>query len=239
MIPSTVSLSFEPAGSPPRVAHIPYDVTARLAAAGPLLWNRGVRLLASVLLLALLLGRLLGGRLRALADARLRWWPAIPVALLMQVAPAPREIADGLLAFGLLLASYALLIVVVARNWRLLGFPVILVGLVLNGAVIGVNAGMPVSGEAIRRSGNLSLFQDLPRERVGKHHLASDQDRLMPLTDVIPVPLPIGSVISAGDVLIDVGAAAFLVAAMLGRPEIRRRASAARGRTATRSGTPP
>ena len=184
-----------------------------------------MRLLGTIILIALMLGWGLGGGLRALADVRIRWWPLIPVALVLQAVPVPATAEDlgGGLPVWVLLGSYAVLLVAVIRNRRLRGFVAIAIGVVLNASVIGINQGMPVSGNAIRESGNLSLFQGLPRERGGgsKHHLAGEDDILLFLADSIPVRQPFGVVVSPGDIAIDLGAAAFLVAAMLGRPERR------------------
>ncbi len=183
-----------------------------------------MRLMGTILLIGLLLGWGLGGRLRNLADVRLRLWPAIPVAVLMQLAPVPDVGGElgRLLPMALVLVSYVVLVVVVVANWRLRGFRLILVGIVLNMVVIGVNQGMPVSAEAIQRSGNLGLLEDLPTERGRKHHLATDDDVLLFLSDHIAVRRPFGVVVSPGDVAVDLGAAVFLTAAMLARPERRR-----------------
>ncbi|HEX2030928.1 MAG TPA: DUF5317 domain-containing protein [Actinomycetota bacterium] len=182
-----------------------------------------MRLIATIMLIALMLGWGLGGGLRALADVRLHWWPLIPVALVLQGVPVPAVAEDvgGGLPVWVLLGSYGVLLVAVVRNWRLRGFVAIAIGVVLNATVIGINQGMPVSGNAIRESGNLSLFEGLPRERGGgnKHHLAGEDDILLFLADTVPVRQPFGVVVSVGDIAIDLGAATFLVAAMVGRPE--------------------
>ncbi|MGH2723352.1 MAG: DUF5317 family protein [Actinomycetota bacterium] len=181
--------------------------------------------LGAIFAIALMLGWGLGGGLRALADVRIRLWPAIPVAVLLQVVPVP-EVSGGvgrLLPVGFLLTSYLLLAVVAVANWYQRGFPLILLGLLLNGTVVTINQGMPVSEQAIRDSGNLSLLEDLPRERGGKHHAATDEDVLVFLADSVPVREPFGVVVSPGDAAIDVGAAVFLAAAMLRRQDRRHR----------------
>lgn len=177
-------------------------------------------LLAAILAIGLMLGWGLGGGIRALADVRIRLWPAIPVALLLQVIPVPR--GDGqfarLLPVGLLVLSYVVLAVVAVANWQLRGFGLILIGLLLNGAVVTINEGMPVSAQAIRQAGDPELLDGLPEERGGKHHLAGEDDVLLFLSDTIAIRKPFSVVVSPGDIAIDVGAALFLAAAMLGRP---------------------
>jgi hypothetical protein len=129
------------------------------------------------------------------------------------------------LPVGLLLLSYGVLIVVVALNWRLRGFVLVLLGLVVNAAVIAVNQGMPVSRAAIIRSENLSLLEDLPKERGGAYHESGPDDVVRPLTDVIAVREPFGVVVSVGDIATYSGASLFLAAAMLGRSDRRRTAA--------------
>jgi hypothetical protein len=182
-------------------------------------------LLATILLIGVLLGLGLGGHPRALADARIKWWGLIPVALVLQLLPVPRgESGLGrLLPVGVLLLGYVVLIAVALVNWRLRGFLLILLGLVLNFTVIGMNHGMPVSEEAIRATGNISLLEEEPEGRGAKHHLADEDDVLLPLADVIAFREPFGVVVSAGDLAIDAGGSVFLAAAMLGRPDRTRR----------------
>ena len=173
--------------------------------------------------MALMLGWGLGGGLRALAHVSVRLWWLVPVAVLLQVVPAPRLGGEvgRLLPVGFLVASYLVLAVVAVANWSQRGFPLILLGLLLNGAVITINQGMPVPEQAIRQTGDLTLLEDLPTERNGKHHLAGEDDVLLFLADSIPVREPFGVVVSPGDVAIYVGAGAWLVAAMLRRQDRR------------------
>ena len=116
-----------------------------------------------------------------------------------------------------LLLSYAVLIAVLVVNWRLRGFLVVLAGLVLNLVPIAANQGMPVSGTAIESVGG--SLKDIPRERGEKHHLATDEDIIQPLADVIAVRSPFNTVVSVGDILMYVGAGVFLAAAMMASPE--------------------
>jgi hypothetical protein len=178
-------------------------------------------LLVTILMIGVLIGLGLGGHPRALADVRIKWWGLIPIALILQLVPVPRGESglSRLIPVGVLLLAYVVLIVVALVNWRLRGFLLILLGLVLNFTVIGMNHGMPVSEDAIRETGNVALLEEDPGARGAKHHLADDEDVLLPLADVIAFREPFGVVVSAGDLAIDVGGAVFLAAAMLGRPE--------------------
>lgn len=199
-------------------------------------------LLAAILAAAMLLAWGLGGRLRNLADVRIRFWFALPLSLGLQFAPVPQA-GEGLgrfLPVAVVLVSYVVLLAVLVANIRYRGFALIIVGTLLNAVVIAANQGMPVSRAAIVASENLSLLEGLPTERGLPYHAADDDDVLLGLADVIPVRQPFGVVISVGDVLTYGGAAYFLAASMLARA---RRPARPRDReeaaTATRSGTPP
>jgi hypothetical protein len=169
--------------------------------------------------MGLLLGWGFGGALRNVAHVRVGLWWMYPVGLVLQVVPVPRfETGTArYMPLAVLLFSYVVLISVTAINWRLRGFPLILVGLVLNLVPIALNQGMPVSGRAVRAVGG--SVEDVPTERGSKHHLATDRDRLVFLGDVLPIRSPFREVVSAGDLVLWLGAAVFLAGAMLAVPE--------------------
>jgi hypothetical protein len=173
-----------------------------------------------MLLIGVLLGLGLGGSLRNLADIQIRFWPAIPVAVLLQVIPLPGMDgrAGDVVPVGMLLLSLAILFVVAAANWRLYGFVLMAAGVLLNLVVIGANQGMPVSRDAVLAAGGADRLDELPLEPGSRHHLAGQEDTLVFLGDVIGIRPPFGVVVSVGDLLTYGGATAFVVAAMLGRP---------------------
>ncbi|HEX9824543.1 MAG TPA: DUF5317 family protein [Actinomycetota bacterium] len=176
-------------------------------------------LIGAILGVGALLGIGLGGDPRNLAHLRLRVWWLAPVALAMQITPVSG--GDGLLRWtpiGLLLGSYVVMGVFAVANLRLRGFGVILVGLLMNVAVIGANQGMPVSAGALERVGHaedIAVLRDA--EPGSKHHLEEPDDVLLPLADVIPIAAPFDAIISVGDVFTYGGAAVFLAMALLGR----------------------
>lgn len=181
-----------------------------------------MRLLLAVVLISLVLGHLLGGRLWGLGRLRLRSWGLAVGGLLLQLAPIPwGGDAGRTVAVALLIASYPLLILFAWRNLHLAGFVLIVAGLALNMAVITVNEGMPVSEAALRASGQGDALTELRREPSQKHHLQGAGDTLGPLADVIPLPAPINQVISAGDIFMYAGIIWLLVAAMRGSPAPR------------------
>lgn len=170
-----------------------------------------------IVVLALLAGLVAGGSLRSFERVRVHWWAAALAGLLLQGAPVAR---DHQLAVATLAGSYSLLMAFALLNRRLPGAWLIIVGLGMNLAVVVPNGGIPVSVSAIHVAGGpiaAQIGNDL------KHHELSDADVLWFLGDVIPVPSPIGIVLSAGDVLLYAGIVWFLVAITLGRSGENRR----------------
>jgi hypothetical protein len=182
-----------------------------------------VLLLAAILGIGLLLGWGFGGRLRNLGMVRIHLWPLAFIGLILQVVPFHRLEGNlgETLPLGALLLSYAVLLFFVAVNWRLRGFVLIGIGLLLNVVVIAANQGMPVSEHAVRQSGRAAAIGNLGSSEDPKHHLAEEGDVLLSLADVIPVGSPFNIVVSLGDVISYVGAATFLTATMLGLAEPR------------------
>lgn len=164
-----------------------------------------------ILGLSVIAGLLAGGSIRHFDRARIHWWALAPIALALQVVPAPAGRAG--LAAAMLVASYLLLLAVVGVNRRVPGAAAMGIGLLLNLAVVGLNGGMPVSVDAARAAG-----AEGPLVIEGsKRHLMTDEDVLRLLGDVIPVPRPIGVVLSIGDVLLFAGMGWWLFAVTRGR----------------------
>ena len=177
-----------------------------------------MRLLVGVLVAAFVIGLLAGGRFRNMEQLRLRWWGLAPIGLAMQFGPGFWSGETGrLVALGLLIASYPVLMLFALKNIRIAGFLLILIGLALNMTVIAANGGMPVSRSALVSSGQGELARDLDRGPGQKHHLERDSDILLPLADVIPVGTPINQVVSIGDILVYGGVLWLVIAAMRGR----------------------
>jgi len=164
----------------------------------------------------LLGGLLLRGRLETLADTRFRLgWLAL-VALAVQVvlfSPIAGDRLDAAVARWVYMGSTALVVVVVLANVRLPGLPIVLAGAVTNLAAIVANGGsMPASASALAATGQTI---DGPTNSVLVAHPA-----LEPLTDIFALPawLPLANVFSVGDVLIGLGVAVAIAAAMRGSP---------------------
>lgn len=171
---------------------------------------------ALIVVASVLAGATAGGRLAGLADVRPRWWGLAFAGLAMQAVPAPAlpGRAGDLATAALVVGSYGLLLAFAFRNARLAGAPLLVAGLALNLTVIAANGGMPVSEEALMASGQPQGVAILRARPDAKHHLMDADDVLVPLADVIPVPPPLGVVVSVGDLVIYAGAAWFVISAM-------------------------
>jgi hypothetical protein len=158
------------------------------------------------------IGLLTGGRLQHIGE---RTFHAVPL-LVLGVA---LQLASGLLddvSVLLVLVSYVALLAFCATNLRIVGMGVVLVGLAMNALVIGVNGGMPVRRSAVVAA-EIAGYEDLPEIRLkGKRHFEDEDDRLMFLADIVPVP-PLREVLSFGDLVMSVGVADVLVHLL--RPE--------------------
>ncbi len=168
-----------------------------------------MRLVLFAFPVAILVGYVTGGRIGNLAAFTFRWPLAGLGGIALQFAPFA-----GTTGTVLLLASFLLLLATATVNLRLPGFLLILVGIGLNFLVIATNGGMPVTRHALVASGQSDTLAALERSGGAKHHLASDEDVLLQLGDVIPVPAPVHQAVSAGDLLAYAGASLLIVQGM-------------------------
>jgi hypothetical protein len=133
-----------------------------------------------------LAGLLLGGSVGRLGSLPVRA-PLLALAgIALQFVPA-----GGTLGAILLISSFVCLCAFAIRNLKLPGFPLILLGLVLNLTVIAVNNGMPVTRHALIRSGQASTLHDLETAGGSKHHLATADDELLPPSLTVMSELPL------------------------------------------------
>jgi uncharacterized protein DUF5317 len=175
-----------------------------------------MKLILATLVLAWLLGLIVGGRPSALSSLKVRWTPAALIGLALQLAPVPGHTWPLVLLY----VSFVLLIAfaVVNLRGRVPGFVLILIGVLMNFTVIAVNDGMPVSREALVASHQQDTLPILMHRAGAKHHLAGPGDHLMFLADVVAVP-PLDQVVSLGDVFAYGGVVWLIVAGMRRRPE--------------------
>jgi hypothetical protein len=159
------------------------------------------------LLLGVVFALLLGGKPSRLLAVKLRlgWtvWMAIAVQGVLFTSLGQDFVPD--LVVPLHLASYGLLIAFALANAHIMSLVPLLVGMVLNAVVIAANGGrMPVSlaaWESAGLGGDPETNVRLGAERLGF------------LGDVFALPagFPLANVFSVGDLLIGLGAIAFIV----------------------------
>jgi hypothetical protein len=166
---------------------------------------------------ALVAGWVTGGSLEKLARVPLRGWLIMLVAAAALVLGALIGHYGGPVAMAAAVVSVIIAtmsaLVVVLRNWRIEGVPLLAAGLVLNAVVIAANGAMPVSLYAAARAGVSGA--SLVRVDDGAHEIADGQTRLRPLGDVVPVPLPgHPETVSLGDILIVAGVGLLILTGM-------------------------
>ena len=163
-------------------------------------------------LIGLVLGFLLGGRLSGLATVDFHWpWLAIGgflVQLILFADPVRTIVGD--LGPPLYVASTGAVLVAVIRNIRIPGMALVALGAGANLAAIVANGGFMPASEAAFASLGGGLNPGYTNSTI------VPDPALEPLTDVYALPswLPFANVFSVGDVLIAVGIAIVIVSAM-------------------------
>lgn len=174
-------------------------------------------LIPTLVVSAVVLGYVLGGRLRGFEHLRTNRWGLAIIGLALQFVPAfdignfPSSVTGPVM----LALSYTFFVVFLISNRWIPGASVMRLGLLLNLVVVMVNGGMPVQAEAIEHAGGspYTLMQATPT----KHHLMTEDDVLWQLGDVIPIPPPFADVLSIGDVLLYGGMVYSITEIMRGR----------------------
>jgi hypothetical protein len=165
--------------------------------------------------IGLVLGFALGGRLAGLATIRFRWpWLAIGgFAVQLVLFSDAVSAAVGAAGPPIYVASTAAVLVAVIRNIRVPGLALVAVGAASNLVAIVANGGfMPASAGAFAALGR--------GPNAGYTNSAIlEAPAFEPLTDLYALPtwLPFANVFSIGDVLIALGVVLVLVAGMRAR----------------------
>jgi len=170
----------------------------------------------AVLCVALISSLLTGGRLRYVENFHLKAMllgvGAFAVQLLIFTSRG--ELLLGGLLPGVYVLSLLMLLAFLLLNWGVFGVPILLVGLMLNVIIIGVNHGrMPADPQALVATGQSSPAEQLVRNGTAANVvLMSDQTHLNFLGDYIVMPFlgDMGSAYSVGDLVALVGEAALV-----------------------------
>jgi hypothetical protein len=170
-----------------------------------------------VLLAAIVVGFLLGGRPRHFEAVRMHWWALAFAGVALQSAPVPTigSLDPHVIGAVMLVGSYIAMLTFLTVNRWVPAAGVMALGLLMNLAVVASNGGMPVSTRAIEMAGGSG--EALAVNGSMKHHVMGPDDVLTFLGDVIPIPQPVGVVLSIGDVLLYAGMAVFVIQVMRGR----------------------
>jgi len=159
-------------------------------------------------------GYLLGGRLSGLASLDLRWTPVAIAGLVVQVlifGPLGSTLESlGSVGPILYVGSTLAVLAAVARNVRVPGLPLVVLGAALNLVAIVANGGvMPADPAAMALAG-------FGEERGFSNSAVVGTPALRPLTDIfaLPAAVPFSNVFSVGDVLIGLGIAVATAAGM-------------------------
>ncbi len=186
-------------------------------------------MIPELIVAALLIGRLAGGKLGRLADAQIRyvWLILIPLGLYIAALAAnyshliPQSSWVFGLAHGIAIAS---LVALTALNARIPGVKLMFAGLVANAAAIVANGGfMPTSARAAAAIWGREVVEKTMAQTLVRHEFIGAGTRLRFLCDIIPARRPfvfVESVYSIGDVLLSLGCLIAIVAVM--RTPVRR-----------------
>ena len=170
----------------------------------------------TVLCVALIFSLLTGGRLRYVENFRLKALLLGVGAFVVQllIFTSRGESLLGVLLPWVYVLSLLMLVAFLLVNYRVFGVPILLVGLMLNLLVIGVNHGrMPADPQALVATGQSSPAEQLVRDGTAANVvLMSDQTHLNFLGDYIVLPFlgGMGSAYSIGDLVALVGEAALV-----------------------------
>jgi hypothetical protein len=175
-----------------------------------------VLVLVVALVVGLAAGYALRGRLTNLQSLQLRlpWLAVLAFAIQVLVfSPLGRHLGSSA-TVAVHLASYVLLIAFVAFNVHRAGILIAGLGLVANTVAIALNGGyMPAAHHALVVAGRL-----YPGSVENNSRIADATTHLRFLGDVFAVPdrVPLANVFSIGDILIALGVAVLIAAAMRG-----------------------
>jgi Family of unknown function (DUF5317) len=160
-----------------------------------------VLVLAIAVGVALLIPLVTRGSYARLLAIEWHWGLLLLLGLAIQIGlewvTLPREHWHDV-GFGLLVASYVLILGFCFRNLVLRGMGIVIIGISCNFLVIVLNQGMPVKIPAEWRD------QTWVQPTV-KHHPQQSDDRLRFLSDVIVLKEPYDTVLSFGDLILAVG----------------------------------
>jgi hypothetical protein len=150
---------------------------------------------------AFLIPAVTGGSYARMLEVRWRFtsllFLGLAIQVLLEIWTIPKEHWHDW-GFGLLVASYVLILAFAARNLVIRGMGIVFIGIACNALVITVNQGMPVKLPVEWQSKSWA-------QPSVKHHPQQRDDKLKFLSDIIVLKGPWQSVVSFGDLILLVG----------------------------------
>ncbi len=145
------------------------------------------------------------GSIRQLVCLRFHAWILFLGALALQITLGVITLPDHRIetvGFGLVMASYTLLLAFSFSNRQIRGMGVVTVGIAMNALVIGLNQGMPTKDPG-RIDANGKTVSAITADATRRPQ--RDSDLLVALGDTIVLNGPYDQIISFGDLIIAVG----------------------------------
>jgi hypothetical protein len=121
----------------------------------------------------------------------------LAIQVVLEYVTIPRDRWHDV-GFGLLVASFVLILAFAVRNLVLRGMGIVVIGIACNALVITLNQGMPVKIPTEWQTKSWA-------QPTVKHHPQQPDDKLRFLSDIIVLKGPFESVISFGDLILAVG----------------------------------
>lgn len=162
----------------------------------------------------LALGLRLGGNLGRLTQLRIAGMPIAVAAIVLELIVQSSSRSGGWVTWVHVAAALMGLVVAWA-NIRIPGMALIGVALILNLVPTMMNGGMPTSAWAIDKSGLNGSDDPTTVVLAGPRHVATEDDALRILGEIIP--LPTRQVLSLSDLVMLAGLLFFAAAAVRGR----------------------
>ncbi|WP_353093268.1 DUF5317 domain-containing protein [Tissierella praeacuta] len=168
------------------------------------------------MLLSLLLGKLIGGKIKNIGNLYINGWylfvaafsvEIISLLIVSRTSGGLNDIIENNFLY-IHIFIYLLLIIGLSMNFYERGFRVTLFGAILNFLPLSLNNGrMPVAIDALKHSNLYTQLALLDEGRIMTHTLADEFTKLVFLGDIIPIPkpYPFPKVISIGDIFISLG----------------------------------
>ena len=163
--------------------------------------SRAMLVLVVALVAAALIPLVTRGSYKRLISTEIHWGWLLAAGLAIQIGleyyTLPRRYWHSV-GFGLLVASYVLILAFVGRNLLLRGMGIVFVGIACNALVIVLNQGMPVKLPPEWKNKPIT-------QATVKHHPQEHGEKLLILSDIIVVKDPFDVIMSFGDLILIVG----------------------------------